>query len=70
MVGGPSSVQASVATVPRLSSCGTRAQLLWGMWDLPEPGIEPVTSALTGRFLTTGLPGNSSGGSIFVSALK
>ena len=59
MVGGPSSVQASVATARRLSSRGTWAQLLWGMWDLPEPGIEAVTSALTGGFLTTGLPGNS-----------
>ena len=29
------------------------------MWDLPEPGIEPVSSALAGGFLTTGLPGKS-----------
>ena len=26
----------------RLSSCGTWAQLLRGMWDLPGPGLEPV----------------------------
>lgn len=25
---------------------GTRAQLLQGMWDLPGPGIEPVSHAL------------------------
>ncbi|KAJ8786092.1 hypothetical protein J1605_006672 [Eschrichtius robustus] len=25
----------------RLSSCGTQAQLLHGMWDLPAPGLEP-----------------------------
>ena len=41
----------------RLSSCGTRAQLLCGMWDLPRPGIEPVSPALAGRFLTTVPPG-------------
>ena len=27
------------------------------MWDLPEPGIEPVSPALAGGFLTTGPPG-------------
>ena len=36
-----------------LSSCGARAQLLHGMWDLPGPGLEPVSPALAGRFLTT-----------------
>ena len=41
----------------RLSSCGTRAQLLRGMWDLPRPGLEPVSPALAGRFLTTAPPG-------------
>ena len=30
------------------------------MWDLPRPGIEPVTPALAGEFLTTELPGKSS----------
>ena len=41
----------------RLSSCGSRAQLLHGMWDLPGPGIEPVSPALAGGFLTTVPPG-------------
>ena len=41
----------------RLSSCGARAQLLRGMWDLPGPGLEPVFPALAGRFLTTAPPG-------------
>ena len=41
----------------RLSSCGTRAQLLRGMWDLPRPGLEPVSPALAGRFSTTAPPG-------------
>ena len=36
-----------------LSSCGTRAQLLHGMWDLPRPGIEPMSPALAGGFLST-----------------
>ena len=41
----------------RLSSCGSRAQSLRGMWDLPRPGLEPVSPALAGRFLTTAPPG-------------
>ena len=41
----------------RLSSCGSRAQLLRGMWDLPGPGLEPMSPALTGRFSSTAPPG-------------
>ena len=41
----------------RLSSCGTWAQLLHSMWDLPGPGLEPVSLALAGGFLTTAPPG-------------
>ena len=41
----------------RFSNCGSRAQLLRGMWDLPGPGLEPVTPALAGGFLTTAPPG-------------
>ena len=41
----------------RLSSCGSRAHLLRGMWDLPRPGLEPVSPALAGRFSTTAPPG-------------
>ena len=43
----------------RLSSCGTRAQLLCSMWDLPGPGLEPMCPALAGTFLTTAPPGKS-----------
>ena len=32
------------------SSCGTRAAP--GMWDLPGPGIEPMSPVLAGGFLT------------------
>ena len=61
-------VQFSVVVTHRLSSCGSRAlecglgshgtwtQLPCGMWDLPRPGIEPVSPALAGGFLTTGPP--------------
>ena len=41
----------------KLSNCGSRAQLLRGMWDLPRPGLEPVSPALAGRFSTTAPPG-------------
>ena len=44
----------------RLSSCGSRAQLLRGMWDLPRPGLEPVSPALAGRFSTAVPPGKPS----------
>ena len=44
----------------RLSSCGARVQLLPGMWDLPRPGLEPMSPALAGGFLTTAPPGKSS----------
>ena len=40
----------------RLSSCGSRAELLRGTWDLPGPGLEPVSPALAGRFSTTAPP--------------
>ena len=41
------------------SSCGLQAQLLYSMWDLPGPAIEPVSPALAGGFMTTGPPGKS-----------
>ena len=37
----------------RPSSCGIRASLLPGTWDLPRPGIEPMSPTLAGRFFTT-----------------
>ena len=46
----------------RLSSCGSRGQLLRGMWDLPRPGLEPVSPALAGRFSATAPPGKPSYG--------
>ena len=43
----------------RLSSCGAQVQLPCGMWDLPRPGLKPVSPALAGGFLTTAPPGRS-----------
>ena len=61
-VRGPLTVAASPVVehrlqMRRLSSCGSRAQLLRGMWDLPRPGLEPTSPALAGRFSTTVPPG-------------
>ena len=61
-VRGPLTIAASLVAehrfqTRRLSSCGSRAQPLRGMWDLPIPGLEPVSPALAGRFSTTVPPG-------------
>ena len=61
-VRGPLTIAASPAAehrlqTHRLSSCGSRAQLLRGMWDLPGPGPEPMSPALAGRLSTTEPPG-------------
>ena len=61
-VRGPLTIAASLVVehrlqTRRLSSCGSRAQLLRSMWDLPRPGLEPVYPALAGRFSTTAPPG-------------
>ena len=61
-VRGPLTITASLVEehrlqTRRLSSCGSRAWLLRGMWDLPRPGLEPVSPALAGRFSTTAPPG-------------
>ena len=43
----------------RLSSCGMWTWLVCSMWDLPGPGLVPVSPALAGAFLTTAPPGKS-----------
>ena len=40
----------------RLSSHGSRAQPLRGMWDLPGPGHEPASHASAGRLPATAPP--------------
>ena len=59
---GPLTIAASLVAehrlqTRRLSNCGSRAQPLRGMWDLPRPGLEPVSPASAGRFSTTAPPG-------------
>ena len=59
---GPLTIAASLVAehrlqTRRLSSCDSRTQLLHGMWDLPRPGLEPVSPALAGRLSTTAPPG-------------
>ena len=59
---GPLTIAASLVVehrlqTRRLSNCGSWAQLLSGMWDLPRPGLKPVSPALAGRFSTTAPPG-------------
>ena len=61
-VRGPLTIVASLVVehrlqTHRLSNCGSRAQLLRGMWDPPRPGLEPVSPALAGRLSTTAPPG-------------
>ena len=61
-VRGPLTIAVSLAAehrlqTRRLSSCGSRAQLLRGMWDPPRPGPEPASPALAGRLPTTAPPG-------------
>ena len=61
-VRGPLTIAASLVAehrlqMCRLSSCGSRAQSLCDMWDLPRPGLEPVCPALAGGFSTTAPPG-------------
>ena len=55
-VRGPLTIVASLVEehrlqTRRLSSCGSRAQPLCGMWDLPRPGLEPVSPALSRQIL-------------------
>ena len=49
----------SQALERRLSSCGAQAQLLRGMWDLPGPGLYPMSLVLAGGFFSTAPPGES-----------
>ena len=64
-------VRASHCRAPALgcvgfSACSTQAQWSWrlglvasGMWNFPRTGIQPMSPALAGRFLSTGSPGTS-----------
>ena len=61
-VRGPLTVAASLIKehrlrMRRLSGHGSQAQVLRGMWDLPRPGLEPVSPASAGGLSTTAPPG-------------
>ena len=61
-VRGPLTIVASLVAehrlhTRRLSNCGSRAELLRGMWDPPRPGLVPVSPALAGGLPTTAPPG-------------
>ena len=65
-VRGPLTIVASLVAehrlqTRRLSNCGSRAQLLRGVWDPPRPGLEPVSPELAGRLSTTAPPGKPLG---------
>ena len=49
----------AVASLAERRLQGARAQWLRGMWNLPQPGIEPVSPALAGGFLPTVPPGSA-----------
>ena len=72
-VRGPLTVTASLVAehrlqTRRLSSCGSRAELLRGMWDPPRPGLKPVSPALAGRFPTTAPPGKPGAASFYLGS--
>ena len=57
--GGFSCCRAPALGCMDFSNHGTQALLLRGMWNLPGLGMEPVSPALAGGFLSTGPPGKS-----------
>ena len=55
-VRGPLTIAASLVAehrlqTRRLSNCGSWSQLLRGMWDLPRPGLEPVSPCIGRQIL-------------------
>ena len=73
-VRGPRTIAASLVVehrlqTRRLSNCGSRAQLLRGMWDLPRPGPEPVSPASAGGFSTTAPSGKPKSGIFLIEDL-
>ena len=54
----------------RLIRCGAWAWFLCGTWNLPGPGIKPVSPVLAGRFLSTVPPGKSKSSKFFVPKVE
>ena len=49
------------------SSCGSWAYFLQAMWDLPGPGIEPMSPALAGGFFTSESLGKPYSGNFYTT---
>ena len=43
----------------RFNICGMQTELFHGMWDLPRPGMEPMSPTLAGGFFTSGPQGGA-----------
>ena len=54
----------------RLGSCGPRAWLLCGTWDLPRPEMEPASLVLADGVLTTESPGKPRDRHLLVKSQK
>ena len=57
--GGFSCCRALALGCMDFSNHGTQALLLWSMWNLLGLGMEPMSPALAGEFLSSGPPGKS-----------
>ena len=57
--------QASVAVGSQVPQLWHMGLVLCGMWDLPRPGMEPMSPALAGGFFTTESPGKPEGSSCY-----
>ena len=73
-VRGPLIIVASLAAehrlqTRRLSNCGSWVQPLRSMWDLPRPGLEPMSPALAGRLSTTAPPGKPQENMLFIISI-
>ena len=66
----PLGTQASVVAALGLYSLDSVTVAHGPLWDLPGPGIKPVSVALQGGFLTTGPPGKPVGSQLSTSTLK
>ena len=47
----------SVVVAKGFISCGSRALVAHGIWNLPRPGLEPMSPSLADGFLSTVSPG-------------
>ena len=62
-------LQSTGARCSGYSSCGLWASLLHGMWNLPGPGIEPMSPALAGELPST-IPSGKSWGQMLATRAR